>query len=304
MREMEKLRSDNKRFQADMMLVLVTLCWGVSYYMMDICLIELSPFTLNSYRFLGAFVVAVILGWNKMKGISRITVIYSILIGTALFFTYIGATFGVMYTSLSNAGFLCALAVVICPVLNFVFRKKKPEKKLALVVVMCTVGIALLTLNESLSFAFGDLLCMMCAFAYAIQMILMELAVGREEVDAFHIGVLQLLVCGLLCFFTMMFTEEPALPQSGSVWFSVVFLSILCTGVAFIVQALAQQYTTAERVGVIFTLEPVFAGVVAFFLAGEVLAPKAYLGAVILIAGMFIMEIDFGKMSKNERDDA
>lgn len=55
---------------------------------------------------------------------------------------------------------------------------------------------------------------------------------------------------------------------------TVLFLAIFCTGIAFIVQAVAQQYTSASHVGVIFSLEPVFAEIVVFFLAGEVLLPE------------------------------
>lgn len=69
-----------------------------------------------------------------------------------------------------------------------------------------------------------------------------------------------------------------------------------CTGVAFIVQAIAQQYTSAAHVGIIFALEPVFAGIVAFIFAHEVLLPRAYFGALLMIAGLFIMEIDFTKL--------
>ena len=47
----------------------------------------------------------------------------------------------------------------------------------------------------------------------------------------------------------------------------MIFLSVFCTGVAFIIQAVAQQYTTAAHVGIIFTLEPVFSGIVAFIFA-------------------------------------
>ncbi|MEG0392627.1 MAG: EamA family transporter [Anaerovoracaceae bacterium] len=64
---------------------------------------------------------------------------------------------------------------------------------------------------------------------------------------------------------------------------------------------MAQQYTTATHVGVIFTLEPVFAGMVAFFLAGEVLLPRAYAGAVLLLVGLFVMEIDLEKFWKKNR---
>ena len=72
-------------------------------------------------------------------------------------------------------------------------------------------------------------------------------------------------------------------------------LSIFCTGMAFIVQALAQQYTTAAHVGVIFCLEPVFNSVVAFFVAHEVLTVQAYLGGILLVASLLVMEIDFSR---------
>ena len=43
----------NKQMKADFMLILVTLCWGISYYLMDLCLADMDPFTLNAFRFLG-----------------------------------------------------------------------------------------------------------------------------------------------------------------------------------------------------------------------------------------------------------
>lgn len=297
----------SKQVKADIMLVLVTLCWGVSYYMMDVSLTDVGPFTLNTFRFLGAFVIALILAFPKLKTINKTTLKYSMFVGIALVFVYIGATFGVMYTSLSNSGFLCALTVVFTPIFAFFFKKQIPDKKLALVVAMCLVGIGLLTLNEQLRPAVGDILCIMCAVAYAADLLITETAVAREEVDAFQLGVFQLGFTGLFNGVLAFLTEEPHLPQSGPVWGSVIFLAVFCTGIAFIVQAIAQQYTSASHVGVIFTLEPVFAGVVAFFFAGEVLLPRAYAGAALLIASLFVMELDlkklfFGRKRAREED--
>ncbi|NBI63373.1 EamA family transporter [Clostridiales bacterium] len=148
--------------------------------------------------------------------------------------------------------------------------------------------------------AFGDILCILCAVAYAVHLLVTETAVGKEAVDAFQIGVFQLGFTGLFNLILGFIAEEPHFPGSGSVWGAVAFLSIFCTGVAFVVQAIAQQYTTASHVGVIFTLEPVFAGVVAFFLAGEVLLPRAYVGAVILLTSLFVMELDFKRPLKED----
>lgn len=283
----------NKQVKADLMLLFITGCWGVSYYLMDISLADLDPFTLNAHRFLFAFLAAAVLSWPKLKSVNKTTLKYSFYIGCSLVVVYIGATFGVKYTSLSNAGFLCALSVVITPIFAYFVNKEVPGRKLSVVVVLCIAGIALLTLNENLKPAVGDLLCIMCAVAYSADLILTERAVRKEEVNAYQLGVFQLGFTGVIQLVLALALEKPHLPGSNTVLAAVLFLAVFCTGLAFIIQAVAQQYTSATHVGVIFALEPVFAGLVAYFFAGEVLLPRAYLGAVLLVAGCFIMEIDF-----------
>ena len=278
--------------KADLMLVLVTLCWGVSYYMMDLCLVEMGTFNLNAFRFLGAFIIAAIFTFPKLKGVNKETLKYAFFIGISLVCVYIGATFGVMYTSLSNTGFLCALSVVFTPLLGIIVFKQKPDRKMVLVVLVCLIGIALMSLNEQLKPALGDIFCLMCAFAYAVDLLITEKAVAKEEVNAFQLGVFQLGFTGLFMLILSFIFEDPCLPSSGIVWGSALFLAVFCTGVAFIVQTIAQQYTSATHVGVIFTLEPVFAGIVAFALAGEILLPRAYFGAFLLLISLIIMEID------------
>lgn len=294
----------SKQVRADGILILVTLCWGVSYFLMDISLKELNPFTLNAYRFLGAFLVAGLFSWKKLLTVNKTTLKYSLLVGCALVFVYIGATFGVKYTSLSNSGFLCALTVIFTPIFNWILFKRAPGKKLSIVVLLCFVGIALLTLGDDFSINFdhlkGDLLCIMCAVAYAIDLILTEKAVSKEEVDAYQLGVFQLGVTGVLNLILSFIIEKPVIPQTMEVWGAVIFLTVFCTGVAFILQPVAQQYTTATHVGLIFTLEPVFAAIVAFVFAGEVLSTKAYFGAALILVSIFVMEIDFKTIGRKK----
>ena len=296
----------SKQVKADLILVLVTMCWGVSYYLMDISLAELDPFTLNAHRFLGAFVIAGIFSWKKVLTVNRTTLKYSLLVGVALVFVYMGATFGVKYTSLSNSGFLCALTVIFTPIINRLVFRKKAGAKLTLVVIMCFVGIALMTLKDDFSINTenlrGDILCLMCAVAYAVDLILTERAVSHEEVDAYLLGVFQLGVTGILNFMLAFIFETPHFPETAGVWGSVIFLSVFCTGIAFVLQPVAQQYTTASHVGVIFTLEPVFAAIVALVFAHEVLSVKAYIGALLMLASIFVMEIDFKALTDKKKN--
>lgn len=182
-----------------MMLVLVTLFWGVSYLLMDTALEDSEPFTLNFIRFFGAFVIAAAAFFPKIRNVNKITLMYSALIGLILVFVYIGATFGVMYTSLSNAGFLCALTCVFTLVLGLIFKKQIPDKKFIFVIVICFAGIALLSLEENLKPALGDIICLLCAVSYAADLLVTETAVSKEEVNVFQLGVFQLGFTGIFC---------------------------------------------------------------------------------------------------------
>lgn len=285
-------KKKNYQLMADMGLLIVTMAWGVSYALMRVALSELQPMTLNAYRFLFAFFISFLLGFKKMKGVSKTTIKYSLYIACMLFIVYTGCTYGVLYTSLSNAGFLCALPVLFTPILAFIFKKERFTRKFVIVIIMSVVGIGLLSLNEEFKFALGDLICIGAALAYAADLLITETAVQKDDVDAFQLGVMQLLTTGLFCLIGALVLEDVKLPQEPKVWGATIFLSIFCTGVAFIVQAIAQQYTTASHVGVIFTLEPVFSGIVAFVFFNEILSARAYFGAVLLLVSLFLMEIE------------
>ena len=244
------------KLKADLALLMVTFGWGISYYLTDLSLEDMGPFTLNSNRFLTAFAVAVILAFPKLKNISKRTVKFSFLLGVVLVLVYLGATFGTLYTTLSNVGFLCGLTVIFTPILSSIIYKKLPGKKQTFVILLSFIGIALLTLKDDFSINYdnllGDLLCIMCAVSYAAHLLITEKAVTFEDVNPFHLGVLQLGTTGVFTLILAFIFETPHLPTQPKYWGPVLFLSIFCTGVAFIVQCVAQQYTEASHVGVIY----------------------------------------------------
>ena len=294
--------------KADLMLILVTFGWGVSYFMMDLCLNEIDPLTLNVYRFLFAFAVAWLATAKRMLPVNRMTLKYAFYISISFIFVYVGATFGVKYTSQSNAGFLCGTAVIFAPLLTYLLKKVVPERKLLFVIILCTAGMALMTLDSHMHVASGDLLCLMCGLAYTVDLLIVEEGVSHEEVDPFQLGVYQFGFTGVWMLILALIFEDITLPHSGACWASLIFLTVFCTAIAYIVQVLAQQYTSATHVGIIFTLEPVFAAVVAYIFAGERLLPRNYVGMVMMLISILIMEVDFksiinGRTTDNHKAD-
>ena len=293
----------DRQRRADLMLVLITLFWGASYFLMDVALTDLQPLNLNAFRFLVAFAVLGIVFRRNLLRLNRVTAKYGVVVGLSLVMVYIGATYGVTYTSISNAGFICALSTVTTPLIDGIFNHKSPGKKLGFALFLCTVGMALLTLGETFRPELGDVICLLCAVFYGVDLVITEHAVAQPEVDPVGLGVFQLSVTGVVMLLLSCFLETPHLPRSGSVWGAALFLSIFCTGICFVVQTVEQQYTSASRAGLIFALEPVFSAVVAYVFADERLGVRGYVGALLMFLSLILMELDVDKLLKRGKHD-
>lgn len=280
-----------RQLRADLMLLMITVFWGASYMLTKMGLETLQPFNLTALRFVIAFAVSGAVFYKHILMADKKVVKYSFILAIILFSVFISVSFGMKTTSASNAGFLVSLSVVLIPILSYIFLKQKIEKKVIVGVCLAVVGIALLTLNSELRIGFGDLLCILCALLFAVHVVVT--GVYTRDVDSIALGVLQLGFVGLFSTVFSMFTEAIKLPDNSTSWIAVLSLSILCTAVGYIVQAAAQQYTSATHTGLILALEPVFSAVFAYIFLGEILAPRGYVGAAILLASVLIAEMDF-----------
>ncbi|MFD0825447.1 DMT family transporter [Neobacillus sp. M.A.Huq-85] len=284
------------QLRADLMLLMITFFWGASILLTKIALYHMEEYNLIALRFMIAFLVSGIVFFKHLLKINFQTVKYAFILAAILFFVYVFATFGTKYTSISNAGFLMSLTVIFIPVIITLFLKQKPEKKVVWAIALSLCGIGLLTLNNQFKIAHGDLLCILCALFYAVHIIVTGKIAGN--VNPISIGVLQLGFVGVFSTIFSLIMETPKLPDNPEAWFSTLVLSIFCTGIPFIVQIIAQQYTTPTHAGLIFTLEPVFSSGFAFIFTGETLSNQGYLGAMLLLISVLIAELDFKSLLK------
>lgn len=292
----------NKQKRADLLLLMTTFFWGTSYYLTDLCLADLPPMFLNAFRFLTAFLVLGLIYHRHLLHLSRATLRYSLLVGLALSGTYIAYNYGISRTTLSNAAFICALQVIFAPLLTFLIYRRSPGKKLGLALLLCTAGLALLTLNGQLRPASGDLICMLTPLCYAVDLLLTERAVRDPRVDPLGLGICQLAVVAAVTLGLSLLLGEPVhLPSTPAVWAAGLFLGLVCSGVAFVIQSVQQQYTSASHVGLIFTLEPVFASIINFIMLGERLSPRGFAGAALMLLSLLIMEGDWSRLRRGPR---
>jgi drug/metabolite transporter (DMT)-like permease len=95
-------------------------------------------------------------------------------------------------------------------------------------------------------------------------------------------------VLGLLSAFAfgpVRFHPTPALGVA------ILAMGLLATALAFTTMAWAQQHTSATRIAVILTLEPAVAWLTSYVVTGEILALRGKMGAVLILAGVLLVEL-------------
>lgn len=278
-----------KPLKAELMLLVVTLFWGSSYLFMKMGLGTLGEFNLIALRFGLAFILAAVLFHKRLRSIDLRTLKYGALLGFLLLGVFTCITFGLKTTSTSNAGFLVALTVVFVPLIEVLVFKKRVAPPQIFGAVLAISGIGLLTLNASLQIQPGDLLCILSAVFYAVQILVTGKAV--KSCDTLNIGILQLGFAGGFALVLSAIFETPVLPSTMPGWIAILALGIFCSACGFILQPIAQKYTTPTRTGLIFSLEPVFAAFFGYWFASEQLSMQGYAGAALVLLGIIASEL-------------
>lgn len=279
----------NKQLQANFLIVLVALFWGSTYFLTKMAVQELEPFNLTALRFGTAFIITALFFFKRIRKADRTVIKYSVILGILAVIAVLSMTFGVQYTTASNAGFLISLSVVMIPLISVVILKKKIKAKLLLSVILATIGIVCLTLNEQLTINKGDILCILCATSFAVQVLIMERI--PKTADSVAIGALQLGITAVVNFILSFSLENFTVPRDLKVWGVIVILGVFCTAFCYIIQIYALKNTSAIQAGIILSLEPVFSAIFAYIFLGELLSKQGYIGAILLFISVILAGI-------------
>ncbi|MFA7695840.1 MAG: DMT family transporter [Methanoregula sp.] len=275
-----------KQITAELLLTFTVFLWGSSYLFMKLGMETFAPFNLIALRFGIAFLVAVPFFGKVFYGLRLRTVCSAAVLGLMLFGTIAFLLYGLTDESTTGAGFLIGTTVVMVPILQAVVFSRIPRPPVILGIVLALAGILLLTIGTTFVLDMGAVLCLVGAFFCAWQIILTDRYVKTGP--ALSLGVLQLGFAGLYGLVFSVLFESPVLPSTGGDWMVILELAVLCSAVGFIGQTVAQEYTTPERTGLIFSLESVFAAIFGFIVLHEVLPVTGYIGAALILCGVVI----------------
>jgi drug/metabolite transporter (DMT)-like permease len=274
--------------QAELGLLLTTVIWGSTFILIRNILPSVGPFTLLALRFVIGFAALFLLFMGRMRRITRRDVKAGVILGLLFFAGNALQTSGLQYTSAGVSGFITALSVVMVPPFALLVLRQRSTRGAVVGVVLATIGLALLSLNDNLSLGYGDLLTLGCAVVFAFHIV--YTAKYAMQTEPTVMVAVQLALSSLAAIVFAGATETIG-PISQDVLLAAIYLGLFPTAVCFVMQVYAQRRTSAARTALIFTMEPVFAALFAFLVAGEMISPRGLVGCVFILGAMLAAEL-------------
>ena len=280
------------------MLLLATLAWGTSFFILKETIETVYELFVLAIRFLFSGIVLGLIYIKRIKKANKKTIIHGLTLGGILVSAYIVQTYGLSFTTPSRNAFLTSSYCVMVPFLAWIITKIAPKPFNVISAVLCIVGIGFVAFSgeseQASNTLLGDGLTLVCAIFYGLQIIFISRYQDAGE-DTSVLLVLQLLTVGVVCAVLSVIFE---LPQ-GTAGYSldiekilkIGYLAVVCTMLAQMAQIYGQKFTTPNQASLILSLEAVFGTLFSVILGDEKLTVGLVIGFIIIFIAMIINEL-------------
>ncbi len=275
------------------LLIVITMFWGGTFLAVQYAVTMSDPFFFVGLRFATAAIAVGLLSLRSLRGLTRLELKAGVMIGIAIAFGYSLQTWGLQSISSSKSAFITAMYVPLVPLLQWLCLGRMPGLMSCVGIMLAFIGLILLAGPDGnlLALGAGEIITLAGALAIAAEIILISAWAGK--VDVRRVTVVQLATASLVAF-TMMIPAGESVP-SFSPGLLVVALGLgIFSAIIQVVMNWAQRSVSPTRATVIYTGEPVWAGIFGR-MAGERLPMLALLGAAFIIAGVLVSELKFKK---------
>ncbi|MBM9500299.1 DMT family transporter [Leptospira sp. 201903071] len=286
------------KFVNEAALVFCTLIWGGTFTMTIFGLRDTSPSVFLGLRFGIASLIFLPFAWKEFRK-GKFWYPGAFFLGMFLFLGFACETVGLKTTTATKSSFLIGTLVVITPFLESVLKRKIPSKGNLLGALVVFAGICLIFLGESgkegsLQIATGDWITLGGALFFSLYIIQMDRVSSGTPigVSVFY----QSFTAGLFAFVSVIVLhltglEELRLDFNTRLIPGVLYNALLASVLTTFLQTKFQRFVSPTRVGIIFSLEPVFSTIIAYFLLGEISGPIRIAGCSVVFAGLILAEM-------------
>ncbi|HEX8590054.1 DMT family transporter [Pseudomonas sp.] len=285
----------NHALRADLLMLLTALIWGTGFVAQTAGMDHIGPYLFSGLRFaLGSLCLVPLILRNARavrvpeplldRGMLRAGIIMGLALALGINLQQVG----LLFTSVTNSGFITGLYVIVVPLLGLLLGHKTGLGTW-LGCLLAVVGMCLLSIGDNFHVAAGDWLQLIGAFVWGAHVVLVSLFASRH--DPIRLAFLQFATCSVVSLLLAVLFEPIALAAVIDAGPALLYGGIVAVGVGYTLQVVAQKHAIASHAAIILSLEAVFAAIAGAWILGEALQLRGYIGCGLMLAGMLLAQL-------------
>ncbi|WP_342653423.1 DMT family transporter [Pseudomonas sp. F3-2] len=281
--------------RADLLMLLTAMIWGSGFVAQTAGMDHIGPYLFSGLRFaLGSICLVPLLLRRPVSGpapeplLTRGLLQGGVIMGLALALGINLQQVGLLFTSVTNSGFITGLYVIVVPLLGLLLGHKTGMGTW-LGCLLAVVGMFLLSVGDNFQVASGDWLQLIGAFVWGGHVILVGIFASRH--DPIRLAFLQFATCSLVSLVLALIFEPVSLQAIIGAAPALLYGGVIAVGIGYTLQVVAQKDAIASHAAIILSLEAVFAAIAGAWVLGEALQMRGYIGCALMLAGMLLAQL-------------
>ncbi|ABP79200.1 EamA-like transporter family [Streptococcus pneumoniae] len=285
----------SQALRADFLMLITAMIWGTAFVAQRIGMDNIGPFLFTGLRFaLGALALLPLVIYQGRTAarhepfLQRGLILGGLSMGLALTLGINLQQVGLLFTSVTNSGFITGLYVIVVPLLGLAIGHKTGLGTW-LGAFLAVAGMALLSIGEDFTVASGDWIQLAGAFVWGVHVLLVSFFVSRH--DAIRLAFLQFATCAVVSLLLALIFEDI---NPASIWLAgpaLIYGGLFAVAVGYTLQVVAQKHAIASHAAIILSLEAVFAAIAGALFLEESLTLRGYMGCVLMFIGMLAAQL-------------
>lgn len=295
----------NKQLRGSLLLLLTAFIWGTAFVAQSEGVDRMGPFGFNAIRnFMAVVVLTPVVILLRKRTMAKGTTVgnaFSDILhdkklltggffcGLALCVASNCQQIGIKYVSfLGKSGFITALYIVLVPIAGLFFHKKVGKFVIA-GLTFALIGLYLLCINQKLTFEFSDIMLIICAFVFTIQIMLVD--VYAPQVDPVALACIEFLINAVLSLIPMFILEHNTIADIRSALFPIIYAGVFSSGVAYTLQMVGQRDLNPTVASMIMSLEAVVSVLSGIIILKDKPTGRELLGCLMMFVGVMLAQI-------------
>lgn len=285
------------------LLLITAIIWGSSFVAQSIGMQSIDAFTFTGIRTtLGMlFLLPFTLIINKGFDFKKETLKKGLILGVVFSIAQNFQQFAFYYSTSGKIAFITAFYMFFVPLISVVFLRKKIAVLTWLSIFIGLIGLFLLCINpeDLTSINLGDILALICAIFYAIQIMLIDKFL-EDGTSGVQLSFMQFFVAAIISIIAMFIFEQPNLADIKTAAPSLLYSGIMSCGIAYTLQIVGQKHASPVVASLLMCLESVFAVISAALILKENMLPRELAGCLVMFGAIILSQVSESLSSKRQ----